>query len=338
MIDMPMPELGPDEVLLQVKATSICGTDLHIRNWDPWAQTHVVPPIVVGHEMCGVVVDKGPKADGPEIGQLVSVESHVVCNRCAFCRTGKGHLCENTKILGVGRDGVYAEFVAVPAVNAWPDPPDMPYSIASLQENFGNAVHTASVPLVSGRKVLVTGCGPVGVMAVAVARALGARLIIASDVSDYRLGMAKQMGADITVNPSKENVIDTIMDVSEGEGIDVLLEMSGAPSAINEGFSSLKSGGEAALLGLTSAPLELNLDDHVIFKGASVYGIVGRRLWIDWYQMRGLLRSGAVDLSPVVTHRFALDDFDQAFETMASGECGKVIMFPDPDDADGPLE
>lgn len=338
MIDMPMPELGPDEVLLQVKATSICGTDLHIRNWDPWAQTHVVPPIVVGHEMCGVVVDKGPKADGPEIGQLVSVESHVVCNRCAFCRTGKGHLCENTKILGVGRDGVYAEFVAVPAVNAWPDPPDMPYSIASLQENFGNAVHTASVPLVSGRKVLVTGCGPVGVMAVAVARALGARLIIASDVSDYRLGMAKQMGADITVNPSKENVIETIMDVSEGEGIDVLLEMSGAPSAINEGFSSLKSGGEAALLGLTSAPLELNLDDHVIFKGASVYGIVGRRLWIDWYQMRGLLRSGAVDLSPVVTHRFALDDFDRAFETMASGECGKVIMFPDPDDADGPLE
>ena len=288
--------------------------------------------------MCGVVVDKGPKADGPEIGQLVSVESHVVCNRCAFCRTGKGHLCENTKILGVGRDGVYAEFVAVPAVNAWPDPPDMPYSIASLQENFGNAVHTASVPLVSGRKVLVTGCGPVGVMAVAVARALGARLIIASDVSDYRLGMAKQMGADITVNPSKENVIETIMDVSEGEGIDVLLEMSGAPSAINEGFSSLKSGGEAALLGLTSAPLELNLDDHVIFKGASVYGIVGRRLWIDWYQMRGLLRSGAVDLSPVVTHRFALDDFDRAFETMASGECGKVIMFPDPDDADGPLE
>ena len=352
MIDIPMPELGPDEVLLQVKATSICGTDLHIRNWDPWAQTHVVPPIVVGHEMCGVVVDKGPKADGPEIGQLVSVESHVVCNRCAFCRTGKGHLCENTKILGVatfysflhvkpcgvGRDGVYAEFVAVPAVNAWPDPPDMPYSIASLQENFGNAVHTASVPLVSGRKVLVTGCGPVGVMAVAVARALGARLIIASDVSDYRLGMAKQMGADITVNPSKENVIETIMDVSEGEGIDVLLEMSGAPSAINEGFSSLKSGGEAALLGLTSAPLELNLDDHVIFKGASVYGIVGRRLWIDWYQMRGLLRSGAVDLSPVVTHRFALDDFDRAFETMASGECGKVIMFPDPDDADGPLE
>ncbi len=338
MVDLPMPEVGPDEVLLQVKATSICGTDLHIRDWNPWAQAHVAPPLVVGHEMCGVVVDKGLKADGPDIGQLVSVESHVVCNRCAFCRTGKGHLCENTRILGVGRDGVYAEYVAVPASNAWPDPPDMPYSIASLQENFGNAVHTASVPLVSGRKVLVTGCGPVGVMAIAVARALGARLIIASDISDYRLDMARRMGADLTLNPRVDDVISTVMDVTEGEGIDVLLEMSGAPAAIDQGFTTLKPGGEAALLGLTSSSMDFDLADHIIFKGASVHGIVGRRLWIDWYQMRGLLRSGAVDLTPVVTHRFALDDFERAFETMASGECGKVIMFPDPADADGPLE
>lgn len=338
MIDVPIPEVAPDEVLLQVKATSICGTDLHIRNWDPWAAAHVTPPIVVGHEMCGIVVDKGAKADGPDIGQLVSVESHVVCNRCAFCRTGKGHLCENTRILGVGRDGVYAEYVAVPADNAWPDPPDMPYSIASLQENFGNAVHTSSVPTVSGRKVLVTGCGPVGVMTISVARALGARLIIASDISNYRLEMAKLMGADITVNPTSDDVIGKVMDVTESEGVDVLLEMSGAPRAIDQGFKSLKPGGEAALLGLTSGALDFDLDDNIIFKGASVYGIVGRRLWTDWFQMRGLLRSGAVDLTPVVTHRFALDDFERAFETMASGECGKVIMFPDPADADGPLE
>ncbi len=337
MVDLPIPECGPEDVLIQVKATSICGTDLHIARWDPWAETHVTPPLVIGHEMCGVVVDKGPKANGPDLGQLVSVESHVVCGRCRFCRTGKGHLCDNTQILGVDRDGVYAEYVAVPAINAWPDPPDMPLSIASLQENFGNAVHTVSVPSVSGRKVLVTGCGPVGVMAIATAKAMGARLVIASDISAYRLDMAKTMGADVTVDPSSQDLVAVVLEMTDGEGVDVLLEMSGAPSAIDQGFRSLVRGGEAALLGLSSRSLEFDLDDNVIFKGATVHGIVGRRLWDTWYEMRGLLRSGAVDLGPVVTHRFALDDFERAFDLMASGECGKVVMFPDPADADGPL-
>ncbi len=337
MVDLPVPDIGGEDVLIQVKATSICGTDLHIYEWNPWARDHVKLPLTVGHELCGVVVEKGANADGPEVGQLVSVESHVVCNKCSFCRTGKGHLCENTQILGVHRDGAYAEYVAVPAINAWADPPDMPYSIASLQENFGNAVHTASVPLVAGRKVLVTGCGPVGVMAIAAARALGARSVYATDVSDYRLSRAWTMGADLTINPKKQDVYSTVMEATEGEGVDVLLEMSGAPSAIDEGFRSLKPGGEAALLGLTSADLSFNLDDHIIFKGASVHGIVGRKLWDTWYKMRGLLRSGAIDLAPLVTHRFALDDFENAFELMATGDCGKVVMFPDAADADGPL-
>ncbi|MDH3260920.1 MAG: L-threonine 3-dehydrogenase [Acidimicrobiia bacterium] len=337
MVDLPLPEVGDEDVLIQVKATSICGTDLHIYEWNPWAQDHVKLPLTVGHELCGVVADKGANADGPEVGQLVSVESHVVCNRCSFCRSGKGHLCENTQILGVHRDGAYAEYVAVPAINAWVDPPEMPYSIASLQENFGNAVHTASVPLVAGRKVLVTGCGPVGVMAIAAAKALGARSVYATDVSDYRLSMAWTMGADLTINPIKQDVFSTVMDATEGEGVDVLLEMSGAPTAIDEGFRSLKAGGEAALLGLTSAKLSFNLDDHIIFKGASVYGIVGRKLWDTWYEMRGLLRSGAIDLAPLITHRFALDDYEKAFDLMATGDCGKVVMFPDPADADGLL-
>jgi threonine 3-dehydrogenase len=337
MVDVPRPEVGDEDVLIQVKATSICGTDLHIYEWNPWAQDHVKLPLTIGHELCGVVVEKGVNADGPEVGQLVSAESHVVCNRCSFCRTGKGHLCEHTEILGVHRDGAFAEYVAVPAINAWADPPEMPYSIAALQENFGNAVHTASVPLVAGRKVLVTGCGPVGVMAIAAARALGARSVYATDVSDYRLSMAWTMGADLTINPRKQDVFSTIMDATEGEGVDVLLEMSGAPSAIDEGFRALKPGGEAALLGLTSADLSFNLDDHIIFKGASVHGIVGRKLWDTWYKMRGLLRSGAVDLAPLITHRFALDDYEKAFDLMATGECGKVVMFPDPADADGPL-
>jgi len=337
MADIPRPEPSVGEVLIQVKAASICGTDLHIRNWDSWAAEHAVPPVTVGHEMCGIVVEHGPGVTDPPIGTLVSVESHVVCGVCSWCRTGKGHLCPKTRILGVHRDGVFADFVAVPAENAWPDPPDMPLSVASLQENFGNAVHTVSVPDVNGRKVLVTGCGPVGVMAVAAAKALGARSVYATDVSAFRLGMARSMGADATFDAANVDVVAAVLDATDGEGVDVLLEMSGAPRAIDDGFRVLKPGGEAALLGLTSAPITFDIDDRIIFKGATVHGIVGRRLWDTWYRMRALLRSGSVNLEPMVTHRLALDDYDTAFELMASGNTGKVVMFPDPTDADGPL-
>lgn len=337
MVDIPIPEVGPDEVLIEVRATSICGTDLHIYEWNPWAADHVSPPITVGHELTGVVVDRGANVSDPEIGQLVSVESHVICNTCAWCRTGQGHLCPKTEILGVHRDGVYAEYVVVPAQNAWPDPPDMPLSVASLQENFGNAVHTTTVPAVAGRKVLVTGSGPVGVMAIAVAKALGARAVYATDVSDYRLDLAMTMGADLTFNPLRDDIAALVAEITDGEGVDVLLEMSGAPSALEAGFAALKPGGEAALLGLTSQKFPFDIDDNIIFKGATVHGIVGRRLWQTWFEMRGLIRSGAVDLAPVITHRFGLDDYTKAFELMQSGECGKVIMFPDPAHADGPL-
>ncbi len=337
MVDIPIPEVGSDEVLIEVRATSICGTDLHIYEWNPWAADHVSIPITVGHELTGVVVDRGATVSEPEIGQLVSVESHVICNICAWCRTGHGHLCPKTQILGVHRDGAYAEYVVVPAQNAWPDPSNMPLSVASLQENFGNAVHTATVPSVAGRKVLVTGSGPVGAMAIAVAKALGARAVYATDISDYRLDLATTMGADQTINPLREDVAAVIAEATEGEGVDVLLEMSGAPSALESGFAALKPGGEAALLGLTSEKFPFDIDDNIIFKGATVYGIVGRRLWQTWLEMRGLIRSGAVDLAPVITHRFALDDYEKAFKLMQSGECGKVIMFPDPAYADGPL-
>jgi threonine 3-dehydrogenase len=337
MVDVPVPKVELDEVLIEVRAASICGTDLHIYEWNPWAADHVVPPVTVGHELTGVVVERGAHVTEPKIGQLVSAESHVICNSCAWCRTGQGHLCPNTKILGVHRDGAYAEYVAVPAQNAWPDPPDMPLSIASLQENFGNAVHTASVVQMGGKKVLVTGAGPVGVMAMAVAKALGARSVYATDISEYRLALAKEVGADLVLNAATTDVVEAIRAETAGEGVDVLLEMSGAPSAIDSGFRLLKPGGEAALLGLTSGPIEFDLDDNVIFKGARVHGVVGRRLWETWLEMRGLIRSGSVDLSPIVTHRFALEDFDRAFELMESGECGKVVMFPDPEMADGPL-
>lgn len=337
MADVPVPDVGPGEVLVEVKATSICGTDVHIYDWDPWAAEHVITPLTVGHEFCGIVVKHGAGVTEPALGELVSVESHVVCGVCASCRTGHGHLCPNTKILGVHRDGAYADYVVVPADNAWPDPPDMPYSVASLQENFGNAVHTATVPHVAGRKVLVTGMGPVGIMAMETARALGARAVYVTDVSAYRLDLATKLGADVAVNAASEDVVARLFEETAGEGVDVLLEMSGAASAIDQGFTVLKPGGEAALLGLTSRPIEFDLDDHVIFKGATVYGIVGRRLWETWFEMRGLIRAGAVDLAPIVTHRFALEDYDEAFRLMKSGECGKIVLFPNPEDADGPL-
>ncbi len=213
----------------------------------------------------------------------------------------------------------------------------MPLSIASLQENFGNAVHTASVPAVDGRKVLVTGCGPVGVMAIAAARAMGARSVFATDVSEYRLDMARAVGADLVVHATEEDVSTEIERATDGEGVDVLLEMSGAPQALDDGLAVLKPGGEAALLGIQSKPMELDIDDRIIFKGVTVHGVVGRRLWDTWYRMRAMLRAGTVDLEPLITHRYALDDFDRAFDLMQSGRCGKVVMFPNPDDADGPL-
>jgi threonine 3-dehydrogenase len=337
LVDIPVPDMGAFDVLIQVKATSICGTDVHIYQWDDWAAEHVQTPLTVGHEVTGIIIDRGAAVSEPQVGDLVSVESHVICNRCSWCRTGRGHLCEQTEILGVHRDGAYAEYVVVPAENAWTDPPDMPYSIASLQENFGNAVHTASKPTVAGKKVLVTGMGPVGIMALAAAKALGARSVYATDLSEYRLELARKMGADLVVNAADEDVAAAILEASDGEGIDVLLEMSGAPQAMDAGFGLLKAGGEAALLGLTSSLPTFDLDDHVIFKGATVYGIVGRELWRTWYQARGLMRSGAIDLAPVVSHRMALEDYERAFELMASGQCGKIVLFPDPADADGPL-
>ncbi len=328
-MEVPVPEIGPSDVLIKVRAVSICGTDLHIYRWDEWAANRLHPPLTIGHELCGHIVAKGIEVHHLNIGDFVSAESHVVCGNCAYCRTGRGHLCPHTKIIGVDRDGAWAEYISLPAINAWPNPPDTPPEIASLQENFGNAVHTAFAIDLSAKKVLVTGCGPVGVMAIAVAKAVGARLIIATDISDYRLDLARKMGANDTFNAKNDGVVEKIMEITGGEGVDAWLEMSGAPAAIHQGFNALKPGGEVAMLGLTSGPVKMDVDNYIIFKGATVHGIVGRRLWQTWYQMSGLIRSGAVNLMPLVTHRFPLSHFEEAIETMASGRSGKVVMFPD---------
>jgi threonine 3-dehydrogenase len=326
--EVPIPSYGSDEVLVEVKAASICGTDMHIYRWDSWAESRVHPPIIVGHEVCGEVVARGDAVREPEIGEFVSLESHVICNTCPFCRTGQGHICENTSLIGVDRDGGFAEYIAIDAQNAWPNPPGTPLEIAVVQENFGNAVHTAFSVDLRAMKVLVTGCGPVGLMTIATARAIGARAIYATDIYPYRIDFARRLGADLALHAVEDSVIEEIFKATEGEGVDVLLEMSGAPEAIDQGFTLLKPGGYASLLGVTPGPIEFDWNHHIVFKSARVVGISGRRLWQTWYQARGLIRSGAVDLTPLVTHHFKLEEFDQAFEVMASGESGKVMLTP----------
>ncbi len=328
MAQVPIPAPAPDEVLVKVRAASICGTDLHIFNWDPWAAGRLKPPLIVGHEVCGEIVERGANVTSPEIGEFVSLESHVICNTCPYCRTGQGHLCENSRVIGVDRDGGFAEYIAIAAQNAWPNPPELPLEIAVLQENFGNAVHTAFAADLRAKKVLITGCGPVGLMTLAVARAIGARAVYATDVSRYRLAFAEKMGADLALHARDDQVVDRIMQATDDEGVDVLLEMSGAPSAIDQGFQVLKPGGEAMLLGVAPGRFDFDWNQHLVFKAARVHGISGRRLWQTWYQARGLIRSGAVDLGPMVTHHFRFEEFEKAFEQMASGDSGKVMLTP----------
>lgn len=326
--EVPVPQIGQHDILIRTRATSICGTDVHIYNWDTWAANRIKPPVIIGHEFCGDVIAIGEQVTSVQVGDFISAESHIVDHTCDLCRTGMAHICRNTQIIGVDRDGSFAEYVALPADNAWHNPPNMSPEIAALEENFGNAVHTALETPVVARKVLVTGCGPVGVMTIAVAKAAGARSIYASDVSEYRLALAKKMGADYAFNPLRVSLEEMVLDATNGEGVDVLLEMSGAPSAIRDGLKLLKAGGHAVLLGLPSKPFEFDLANLVIMKGITVHGIAGRKLWETWYEIRGLLRSGAVNLEPVITHRFKLEEFEQAFRTMMSGDSGKVVLFP----------
>lgn len=326
--DYPVPEIGHGEVLVKVQAGSICGTDLHIYKWDEWAQHRLKPPFVVGHEIAGVVAQVAPDVESVKVGDFCSLESHVVCNTCYFCRTGREDLCENTKIIGVDRDGGFAEYIAIPAQNVWKNPSTMPLHIAVLEENLGNAIHSVMAQDVGAKFVLVTGCGPVGLMAINVAKATGARAVFATDVSRYRLDLAQKMGADKVIDAAHEDVVSIVRELTYHEGVDVLLEMSGAPSAINQGFAALKGGGAAALLGLAPGPFTFDLNENVIFKGALIRGIVGRQLWETWYQAHGLLEAGALTLDPLVTHHFAMSDFEHAYKTFMSGESGKIMLMP----------
>lgn len=324
MEDVPVPAVGINDVLIKIKKTSICGTDLHIYKWDDWARKTINVPMTIGHEYVGVVVEKGAGVQNVKIGDRVTGEGHIACGHCRNCRRGKLHVCENTVGIGVNRDGAFAEYLSLPAANVVHLDERIPDEIASIMDPFGNATHTAlSFPLI-GEDVLITGAGLIGTMATGICRFAGARHIVVSDFSDYRLAIARKMGATVTVNPSKGETIPEAMKQLKMRGFDVGLEMSGAPAAFRDMIDNMYNGSKISLLGIL--PNNTTVDwNEIIFKALTLKGIYGREMWETWYQMEQMLITG-FDLTPVITHRLSIDEFQQGFEIMESGLCGKVIL------------
>jgi threonine 3-dehydrogenase len=324
MEDVPKPRIGPNDLLVRVHYTSICGTDLHIVEWDAWAQRTIKVPLVVGHEFMGLVVDVGSEVLGFTSGMRVAVEGHVTCGHCRNCRAGKRHLCRNTQGIGVNRAGAFAEFIAVPASNAYVLPPGMPDEIGSCLDPLGNAVHSALSFELAGEDVLITGAGPIGVMSAAVSRFVGSRYVVVTDSNHYRLNLARRMGATLAVD-YRETTLDAVMkELGMLEGFDIGLEMSGSPDALRSMLKFMNHGGHVALLGIPSQQIAIDWD-QVIFRGLTLKGIYGREMFETWYRMGSMLQSG-LDITPVITHRFAAQDFDEAFAVVRSGQCGKVVM------------
>lgn len=324
--DVDVPKIGPDDVLVKVKATSICGTDLHIYEWDNWAQHRISPPIIMGHELCGVVGEVGERVSSVAVGDSVSAETHIYCGKCFQCTNGRAHICEHVKILGVDVNGVFAEYAVIPEKNVWKNPPSMKPEIASIQEPFGNAVHTALECDIAGSMVAIFGCGPVGLCAVPVAKAAGASEVFAVDTNDYRLDLAKRLGADATFNPAKEDAASAILKATGNRGVDVILEMSGNARAIKDELTIIRPGGTISILGIPSKPVEIDIANDVVFKAVTLIGINGRKIWGTWHKTSALLKR--IDISPLITHRIKLDEFEEGMNLMESKTCGKVVMFP----------
>ncbi len=318
------PEPGPNEVLIKVAKAGICGTDLHIYNWDGWAQRNIHVPRIIGHEFVGEIAAIGPGVAGYNIGDRVTAEGHIICGICRNCRAGKRHLCARAVGIGGGRDGAFAEYVVMPAFNLWPIHPDIPSELAAILDPFGNAVHCALSFDVVAEDVLVTGAGPIGLMAAAVCRFIGARHIVVTDSNDYRLELASRLGASRTVNVARESLADAMAGLKMSNGFDVGLEMSGNPAAFNEMIANMYHGGRIALLGFLPPSTEISWDE-VIFKGLHLKGVYGREMFETWYKMAQLIRSG-LDISPVITHRFPFDRYQEAFEAVRSGQCAKVLL------------
>ena len=323
-----IPKIGPTDVLVRVRAASICGTDLHIYGWDRWSASRIHPPLTFGHEFCGVVEKVGDEVTTIRGGDFVTAEMHVNCGHCRPCQMGQPHVCQNVKILGIDADGCFAEFVRIPARNVWKVDPAIPEHYAAIMDPLGNAVHTVLAGEIAGLNVLVTGAGPIGLMSIAVARAAGCATLFATDVNAHRRELAKKMGADEALDPAQGDVVQHVLDATDGAGVDVMLEMSGHPDAIHKGFQMLRPGGRASLLGIPKDPVTLDLVNDVIFKGATVQGIYGRRMFETWVQMTELLKHGRLNLEPLFKERMPLEKFEDAFSLLESGQAGKVLFYP----------
>ena len=324
MEDVPDPKCGPGEVRIRITHTAICGTDKHIFEWDEWAQNNLKLPLIVGHEFCGIIDEVGPHVTHYKVGDRVSGEGHITCGNCRNCRAGKKHLCPETIGVGVHRDGAFAEYLVIPESNVWPLHEDIPSEIAAFFDPLGNAVHTALAFNITGEDILICGAGPIGMMAAAICKFSGSRNIVVTDINDYRLNLAKDLGASRTVNPRKEDIGTVFEELGISHGFDVGLEMSGNPDAFNQMISLMYNGGNIALLGLL--PNSTKVDwNKVIFKGLNIKGIYGREMYDTWYKMTQMIRSG-LSVSKVLTHHFKIDDFQKAFKVIESGNCGKVVL------------
>ncbi len=324
LTDAPEPQIRDDEVLIRVRRAGVCGTDVHIYEWDAWAQGRCKPPFIVGHEFAGEVVQVGSLVTDVREGDRVTAEGHIVDGRCLLCRTGNSHVCPYTKIIGVDRDGCFADYIAMPATNVWHLDDNISFDIGGIHDPMGNAFHTALTTEIPGATVLITGCGPIGLFAVGICKAAGASRIVASDINDTRLGLAKRMGAHDVVYPDEAERV--VRQHTDSLGVDVVLEMSGMPSAIHQAFELVRVGGHVQMLGIPAKPMEVDFATEVIFKGLTIYGVVGRRMYETWHQVTRFLRSGIFDPTPVITHRFPLEAADDAIQAIKTGAAGKVIF------------
>lgn len=324
--EVPDPKPGPNDVLIRVRAGSICGTDAHIYHWDAWAQGRIKPPLVIGHEFAGEVASVGREVVGFRKGDRVSAEGHLVCGICPMCRTGQGHICQETRIIGVDVDGAWAEYIAMPAANVWKLDQKMPWEVATLHDAMGNAFHTVLPADVPGKTVLIQGCGPIGCFAVGIAKAAGASRILAADINPKRLALAERMGADVLLKAGKDDVVAKARSLTGGYGVDVVCEMSGAAAAIRQAVQAVRNGGRVRLLGIPTGEVALRLAEDVIFKGISLEGVIGRRMYDTWFQMRAFLASGRFDPAPVITHRLPYREFERGLEAIADGTAGKVVL------------
>lgn len=321
---VPVPTPGAGEVLIKIHKTAICGTDVHIYKWDDWSQKHLTPPVITGHEYVGEIAELGAGVTGYTVGQRVSGEGHIVCHMCRNCRSGNSQWCKHTRGVGVERDGAFAEYLCIPATNVVPVSEDIDEDIVSFFDAYGNATHTALMFDLVGEDVLITGAGPIGIMAVAISRFAGARRVVITDVNEYRLGLAKQMGATATVNLRDEKLEDIMKAQGITEGFDVGMEMSGNGAALNQLLGAMRNGGKVSLLGIAGPGTTIDWND-VIFKGLTLQGIYGRKMYETWYKMSAMVQAG-LDLSPIVTHRFHYTEFEKGFEAMMSGQSGKVVL------------